>query len=1738
MVATQASWPTMSTNNQLPDIIKETLDRFRNQQWLKHILDNAVFLCAAGLLYVLFLSLADAWLHWADTLRFIGAGIFWALVAYIFIKELLLPLYTKPNLVDIAHEYEQHFPQRAHNNISSAVDFCINKQIGVSEWMMQRCVAIATQTIKDADDINDLHQRPLQKKRKQLIALTAIWLICLVPFSSRTYILRNTLPWLNIPRPTAVRFIVEPGNIQISSGTDVVLNINTKPAVSHLECLIRWDDGHQEQLPCTLKNERLQEWELDLGPALESFSYVLLTEEAESPRYHISIGAAAQINDISLQLTPPDYIKEQVRHISTGDADILKGSRIQFSARIQHFDLHHAALKGDNEWNLPLRVESDGNSYIVSGEWLAEQTQHYSLHLWNQKGLHHQHPQQWFLRVLNDAPPQLHTHIPLSQYAISSPTDNIFAQIQAEDDFAIGSLALTFGNQNEILDSQNIEIDSGQKSINKKILIKLRQWQHQIGDRLWIEARCVDNAGQSITSERVEWIIGQHHVARLADHGHQMQSFVNRIMDTLHKASLLTQRWVDIRSNMRVDDIQAQSGDLLQADQQMNGIQKDIRELGALLKRIKPHVAKDYKSGFDWISSYADYILHHHCRLFNNRGSKILQTPKVEISTLLDNSITDSELLLFNISQLNEIAFALEARLAVDVLEEKHKLNHIFIQSQADAIRGSRLWSEPLYKNALRCYTYNNKQLKGKPLLIDYRSLSVNNDHIANVGNENFSLKWIGEIYLPIDGQWIFEALSDDGIQISIDEQSIISEKAWTEQAETNYSSSLSLKQGWHKINIQYFQGLGDSKLSIKAGLKGAKLEPIIKYKMRSPIQNQKSYDIIYNMLNIYPQKDAKWDDCRTAIQDIIDTSLTIHQWAINLSDSNLHRHGQAFNKTCKPYNDYLDTSPLHGALDQALTWKPIRLSHHFHDARHIIKTHLQNWQLPIERNIVFDDLVLHIYLMEQMSKSLKDWGLPYEHIAKTHRFLQRLKEQAVSLYHVSNNNQSQLVSEIDRSYGERYLAWKIAHQLSQHVLDKINGLEIDNHNVIWQLPALRDMLIKIHGQSKTWHIHQPTSLFATLRINDLWLKQKRDYFSSYYAHFKYYFHTMLIHNGSSKNKIDVNILKKWDQFNKQNASSPITTLEQFNQKHASNKEIHGRLLNPVWQIALLHAEYAFTNNRKNEGLSSLSLALELQKHFEEENVELSKLKRYVKNAHNILRGQKSTLERFYSALMVHEDKYIQQAQQLHEGQSISNKNYSMLLNQLNNIPAPPDLTPHWKTWNRWQQELHNAIQQHTTSLQDVLRSHNKNVQDNNKLLDALMLRLKETQTGSKQQLRWQSLGKDLKKIQDEIFAAYAKAEKPFLLVKVLFKVEAQIAIHCQEQADYTRGRLSTHGTEDKFSIETLNKLISLRNAIHTTNEQLIDSIKQHVQTHETVLDRSMNYVWSRYQSEPNKAAYSFWTAINTKLNDARRIRNNFMKRSVELQIIPKSKSIRTWNNAVKEANKHMQPYWIQSAGRQQTLTTLHEADKIAALHMLTKIDLIHLDTLSLIHHYHHFMDVNTHTWDSTAQIISVLIADLTVRQLAFDDSVLVLQNIPQANEDHIGKAVKFWQNIPMLQSADELRNAIQAYQADNNTPNLALPDPLQKQADQLVNLTFAHASRLLQQQGIHVADALDSETVTDLHQSDTTQNDYQKRYEQQWQHGRALIEMRSQYEFYDAYNHDQQQLIFDYFNKIGTSEP
>ena len=109
-------------------------------------------------------------------------------------------------------------------------------------------------------------------------------------------------------------------------------------------------------------------------------------------------------------------------------------------------------------------------------------------------------------------------------------------------------------------------------------------------------------------------------------------------------------------------------------------------------------------------------------------------------------------------------------------------------------------------------YWFNNMELAGEPELVREEEvinyLPTGDSPVPGIINaDNISARWVGILYCPTSGECLFDSLTDDGVRLWVDGELVID--SWVFQGASHRQGGIDLRQGYHELRLEWFEGGG-----------------------------------------------------------------------------------------------------------------------------------------------------------------------------------------------------------------------------------------------------------------------------------------------------------------------------------------------------------------------------------------------------------------------------------------------------------------------------------------------------------------------------------------------------------------------------------------------------------------------------------------------------------------------------------------------------------------------------------------------------------------------------------------------------------------------------------------------------------------------------------------------------------------------------------------------------------------
>jgi hypothetical protein len=356
-------------------------------------------------------------------LLLIGAGAIWA----------ALPLRARPTDRQVARFIEEREPS-LDDRLVSAVDLTDH---AAPAGLAQAMLADAARRVSDVSVERILSSEAL---RRAGFRATAAALVLLAAAFSARHVARQTADAVALTLfPARVALEVTPGNARIKAGTPLAIQArlvgNTAPVAAQVQ--VANGEGWRAADMVTAQPGAFG---LRLESVVASFRYRVVAGAVASPIYDVTVVHPPRVARIDVDYQYPAGLNLKPRtERDSGDIYAPAGTAVRLhivtdrpaaSGRLtlasgQPIDL---AASGANEMSAAMRV-TDDNSYRLA--------------LADGEGLGSQGDTEYFIRVLEDRPPDVRVLKPASDRAVTS-LEEIDIDAQAEDDYGVDRLDLVY----------------------------------------------------------------------------------------------------------------------------------------------------------------------------------------------------------------------------------------------------------------------------------------------------------------------------------------------------------------------------------------------------------------------------------------------------------------------------------------------------------------------------------------------------------------------------------------------------------------------------------------------------------------------------------------------------------------------------------------------------------------------------------------------------------------------------------------------------------------------------------------------------------------------------------------------------------------------------------------------------------------------------------------------------------------------------------------------------------------------------------------------------------------------------------------------------------------------------------------------------------------------------------------------------------------------------------------------
>lgn len=317
------------------------------------------------------------------------------------------------------------------------------------------------------------------------IAIAAACIATLVTPTTRV----ARMAWLYVS-PVSLVFDVQPGNIRLRPATPLTIRVRASAAGQGLapDLEIRMKDAVRRTRMAAEGDDRFA---TGFSSVPASFTYHVELAGRRSADYAVTLLAFPRVSRIDLTYDFPDFTKLASRtEKDGGDIYAPAGTRVHFSVwphpTTAPIVTGTVALRTGRV--IPLTRQPDGS---LSGDLVIATDDAYRVKLTDADGLHNSDDPEYFVRMLDDRPPDVRIVHPAGDRQVT-PLEEIEIEARADDDHGVAGLELMYGVRGSRERAVPLGGDGTTLSVTGKHTIYLEDLKVKPGDFVAFYARARD----------------------------------------------------------------------------------------------------------------------------------------------------------------------------------------------------------------------------------------------------------------------------------------------------------------------------------------------------------------------------------------------------------------------------------------------------------------------------------------------------------------------------------------------------------------------------------------------------------------------------------------------------------------------------------------------------------------------------------------------------------------------------------------------------------------------------------------------------------------------------------------------------------------------------------------------------------------------------------------------------------------------------------------------------------------------------------------------------------------------------------------------------------------------------------------------------------------------------------------------------------------------------------------------
>lgn len=694
----------------------------------------------------------------------------------------------------------------ADERLSAAVELAATDDRGVSRWMVDRTVALATAA---AEGIDPRAVVDGCVARRLLLAAGVAGLllaVSLVEPVTRHLVLRAVVPGADLERPAATALAIQPGGtVRLAQGSDLRIVARVDPLPERVQLAIEWDDGLSEDL--SMVPEGGGRYVRTLRGMSQACRFRVRAGDAESTATRVLLDEPPRVEALELLVQPPAYTGLGPRQALGGDTEAPVGSRIELTAEVRGAAVRSAVLIEADGTERAMRIEHGR----VRCEWQLDAATTYGLRLVSSDGLVVEPARRWRIEASSDEPPTVALErVGGTSVAAHEP---VMLRVSAGDDLGLRSIHLAWRSPTGDEGRQGVPVDDlTDVRLERLVAIDLERFELAVGDRITFHAEVRDRGGQLGRSEELVLQVVDPAAATGAAISEELRRRLDELGDLRERWRTWESGWTGLRLAYRSEDHALHRGTILVHGSVLQEVSQRTEVLAAELEDL----------------STTGLVADHGHRIAlalrgwdeDRRATLAAQVegiggarPPAEAERVVGAVERIAVRAGGQLDRIERWLRLLAAAHDAMVLDGRSEAALARLERSLDVLAARRAWLDPRMGPGLRRALFRGHQPVGEPVDIGTGLPLIENQPMPVVGREDYALRWVGELLVPDGEDWRFAGEVDDGLRVEIDGHPVIGDEAWKQQAPTVYRGDIAAAPGWRPITIEYFQGPGGARL-------------------------------------------------------------------------------------------------------------------------------------------------------------------------------------------------------------------------------------------------------------------------------------------------------------------------------------------------------------------------------------------------------------------------------------------------------------------------------------------------------------------------------------------------------------------------------------------------------------------------------------------------------------------------------------------------------------------------------------------------------------------------------------------------------------------------------------------------------------------------------------------------------------------------------------------------------------